>query len=163
MTPAQALACIEQERLDVLAEGFSEADCNMVAAYVLASAYRKLLAPSATASASGDAAMLRAALDQERDRVKSLDKALAVVEDIATGVYSDNIKTLVSMVEGLHAMIFGVTSIESGDFALKALKDGGSIHEYVHSMIRLLPPRVPPLDSDGIGKPDSHNDIVEQR
>lgn len=44
MTPEQALACIEQERLDVLAEGQTEEDCNMIAAYVLASAYRRLLA-----------------------------------------------------------------------------------------------------------------------
>lgn len=62
MTPAQALACIEQERLDVLAEGMSEADCNMVAAYVLASAYRKLMfaRPEAT-------------------RVEALDKVTNVV------------------------------------------------------------------------------------
>ena len=42
MTPEQALRIIEQERLDVLAEGSTEAECNMIAAYVLASAYRKL-------------------------------------------------------------------------------------------------------------------------
>lgn len=76
--------------------------------------------------------------------------------ELETVQYRDNnLKTLCSMVEGLHAMIFGVTSIESGDFAIKALKDGGSIHEYVHSMLRLLPPRIPPLESDGIGKPET--------
>lgn len=44
MTPEQALAYIEQERLDVLAEGQTEEECNSIAAYVLASAYRRLLA-----------------------------------------------------------------------------------------------------------------------
>jgi hypothetical protein len=48
---------------------------------------------------------------------------------------------LCAMVEGLHAMIYGTYSINSGDYALKALGDGGSIHEYVHAMMLLLPPR----------------------
>ena len=62
-------------------------------------------------------------------------------------------KILHAMVEGLHAMVFGVAGIGSGDFALKALQDGGSIHEYVHAMLSLCPVRVPPLESDGIGEP----------
>ena len=45
------------------------------------------------------------------------------------------------MVEGLHALIFGTYTIGSGDYALKALGDGGSIHEYVHGMLWLLPER----------------------
>ena len=45
------------------------------------------------------------------------------------------------MVEGLHALIFGIYTIGSGDYALKALGDGGSIHEYVHGMLTLLPER----------------------
>src|SRR4051812_39067727 len=44
MTPEQALRMIEQERLEMLAEGATEADANMHAPYVLASAYRKLVA-----------------------------------------------------------------------------------------------------------------------
>ena len=63
-----------------------------------------------------------------------------------------NNQVLHAMVEGLHSMVFGVMSIDSGDYALSSLKDGGSIHEYVHAMLRLLPPRCPPLESDGIGK-----------
>lgn len=46
-----------------------------------------------------------------------------------------------AMVEGLHAMVYGTYSTQSGDFALKALGDGGSIHEYVHAMLKLLPER----------------------
>ena len=45
------------------------------------------------------------------------------------------------MVEGLHALIFGIYTIGSGDYALRALGDGGSIHEYVHGMLALLPER----------------------
>ena len=45
------------------------------------------------------------------------------------------------MVEGLHALIFGTYTIGSGDYALRALGDGGSIHEYVHGMLWLLPER----------------------
>ncbi len=41
MTVDEALALIEQERLDVLAEGMPEDDVNNTAAYVLASAVRK--------------------------------------------------------------------------------------------------------------------------
>jgi hypothetical protein len=48
---------------------------------------------------------------------------------------------LYAMVEGLHAMIYGVYSTGSDDYARKALADGGSIHEYVHAMLRLLPDR----------------------
>jgi hypothetical protein len=48
---------------------------------------------------------------------------------------------LYAMVEGLHALIYGAYSTGSGDFARQALGDGGSIHEYVHAMLRLLPPR----------------------
>jgi hypothetical protein len=53
----------------------------------------------------------------------------------------DKINVLFAMVEGLHAMIYGIYTINSGDFALKALGDGGSIHEYVHAMMLLLPER----------------------
>jgi hypothetical protein len=53
----------------------------------------------------------------------------------------DKINVLYAMVEGLHAMIYGTYTINSGDFALKALGDGGSIHEYVHAMMLLLPER----------------------
>lgn len=49
MTPEQALAVIDQERLDVMAEGMTAADCEQIAAYVLASEYRKLK-PSETTS-----------------------------------------------------------------------------------------------------------------
>ena len=45
------------------------------------------------------------------------------------------------MVDGLHAMVFGTHSLQSGDYALRSLGDGGEIHEYVHAMVRLLPPR----------------------
>lgn len=45
------------------------------------------------------------------------------------------------MVEGLHAMVYGVYSIGSDDYARKSLGDGGEIHEYVHAMMLLLPPR----------------------
>ena len=41
MTVDEALALIEQERLDVLAEGMPEEQVNNTAAYVLASAVRK--------------------------------------------------------------------------------------------------------------------------
>ena len=51
-------------------------------------------------------------------------------------------QVLYAMVEGLHAMIYGVYSIQSGDYAHKALGDGGSIHEYVHAMLRLVPDRL---------------------
>ena len=43
------------------------------------------------------------------------------------------------MVTGLHAIIFGVASQKDPNYALKALEDGGEIHEYVHAMVRLLP------------------------
>lgn len=46
------------------------------------------------------------------------------------------------MVEGLHALVYGTYSVGSGDYALKALGDGGSLHEYVHGMLWLLPPRI---------------------
>jgi len=54
---------------------------------------------------------------------------------------SDKDQILHRMVEGLHALVFGTYSIQSGDYALKSLGDGGEIHEYVHAMVRLLPPR----------------------
>ncbi len=46
-----------------------------------------------------------------------------------------------SMVQGLHALIFGVHSLQDAGNALEALGDDGEIHDYVHSMIRLLPVR----------------------
>lgn len=52
-----------------------------------------------------------------------------------------DMNVLCAMVEGLHAMVYGTYTIGSGDYALKALGDGGSIHEYVHAMMLLLPPR----------------------
>lgn len=63
-------------------------------------------------------------------------------------------QVLYAMVEGLHAMIYGTYTINSGDFALKALGDGGSIHEYVHAMLRLLPERCyEQIQSGGIPDP----------
>jgi hypothetical protein len=71
MTPSQALAVIDQERLDLLGEGATAADCEQIASYVLASAYRKLLAarPEAGAKewntaieAAAEACVRRAAL-----------------------------------------------------------------------------------------------------
>ena len=50
-------------------------------------------------------------------------------------------RILYSMVDGLHALVYGTYSIQSGEYALKSLGDGGEIHEYVHAMIRLTPPR----------------------
>jgi len=47
------------------------------------------------------------------------------------------------MVAGLHAMIFGVASLKHPDIAQEALGDDGQIHEYVHGMLRLLPPKEP--------------------
>lgn len=110
-------------------------------------ALNKLL--GALASANAQIALDTGNIERIRNAGERAEAELETVK------YGDNLKTLCSMVEGLHAMIFGVTSIESGDFAIKALKDGGSIHEYVHSMLRLLPPRIPPLESDGIGKPET--------
>lgn len=52
-------------------------------------------------------------------------------------------QVLYAMVEGLHAMVYGVYSTDSNDYAKKALGDGGSIHEYVHAMLRLVPERHP--------------------
>jgi hypothetical protein len=52
---------------------------------------------------------------------------------------ADNLLYL--MIEGLHAMIYGVYSTGSDDFARQSLADGGSIHEYVHRMMHLCPPR----------------------
>lgn len=46
-----------------------------------------------------------------------------------------------SMVEGLHALVFGVHTLQDAEGALEALGDEGEIHAYVHSMIRLLPNR----------------------
>lgn len=46
-----------------------------------------------------------------------------------------------SMVMGLHALCFGVSSMRDPKYALEAIDDGGTIHEYVHAMVRLLPPK----------------------
>ncbi len=52
----------------------------------------------------------------------------------------DRFEILCQMTTGLHALVFGVASGKDPKVALKALEDDGEIHEYVHAMIRLLPP-----------------------
>ena len=67
----------------------------------------------------------------------------------------DATNAIFNMVLGLHALVFGVASLKDPAHALHALEDGGEIHEYVHAMVRLLPPRRPPqghaLGDDGEG------------
>lgn len=48
-------------------------------------------------------------------------------------------KNAVALIEGLHALVFGVHSLGDPEISHNALADGGQIHEYVHAMIRLLP------------------------
>ena len=48
---------------------------------------------------------------------------------------------ILKMVPALHALCFGVASLKDPAHALTALEDGGEIHEFVHVMVRLLPPR----------------------
>lgn len=53
-------------------------------------------------------------------------------------------QVLRAMVDGLHAMCYGVYTVAAGGdpgIAMRALGDGGEIHEYVHAMLRLLPAR----------------------
>ncbi len=49
-----------------------------------------------------------------------------------------------AFIPALHAQLFGVASQNDPDMALKAISDGGEIHESVHAIIRLLPPAVEP-------------------
>lgn len=54
---------------------------------------------------------------------------------------ADRLEILGAMTQGLHAIMFGVQSQKDPDYAFEAVNDGGELHEYVHAMIRLLPPR----------------------
>lgn len=53
-------------------------------------------------------------------------------------------KDLPSMVLGLHALVFGTYSLQDPEYSHKALSDDGEIHEYIHMMVRALPPKDQP-------------------
>jgi len=81
-------------------------------------------------------AVLNLRLNAQREQIATLEG------HIKSGInQAEKDQILHRMVEGLHSMVFGTYSIQSGDYALESLGDGGEIHEYVHAMLRLLPPR----------------------
>lgn len=81
------------------------------------------------------------------------------LKSLGTLTQAEKDEILHRMVEGLHALVFGTYSIQSGDYALKSLGDGGEIHEYVHAMLRLLPPRhLEQIQSGGDTSPKESTD-----
>ncbi len=59
-------------------------------------------------------------------------------------------RPLAVAIRALHSVTFAVASQRDEKFALKAIEDGGEIHEAVHVLIRALWPKdAPPLDGDG--------------
>jgi len=56
-----------------------------------------------------------------------------------TSTLEQQIRTLESLITGLHGIVFGIESMKDPDHALKSCSEGGALHEYIHTMIRLLP------------------------
>jgi hypothetical protein len=48
-------------------------------------------------------------------------------------------RALASRLNGLHAQMFGIASMDDPALAMKGIQDGGVLHEAVHDCLRALP------------------------
>jgi hypothetical protein len=83
-------------------------------------------------------------MDVARDDVaQKLEAVEKAVETLLSAPSQANTpadwRALASRLNGLHAQMFGIASMDDPALAMKAIQDGGVLHEAAHDCLRALP------------------------
>ena len=83
--------------------------------------------------------------------LEAVEKAVEALLSAPSQADAPDWRALASRLNGLHAQMFGIASMDDPVLAMQGIQDGGVLHEAVHDCLRALPVSAATLTPDPLG------------